>query len=1108
LTLPPCTTPLASPLAPATATSAGTRLAPALHQEGTTMHKSLRAALLCAALLSLPGTAASAAKDAALPVRFQQWLEEVALLISPPEREAFLALQEDHRRDAFIAAFWAARDPDPAHPDGSFRRTYYLRREQAKERFGSLFNDAARVWIVNGDPDDLYKLDCGLAFWPIEIWYYRATARIQRPVPLLFYRPAAGPALVLWRPEDGTDVLMAFPVIGKDTRVPQGLDRPGNEMVPGSSWTRFVQYVHRFCLGDEDTRRILMAVRDLQTWSHHAAKLAEAPAAADPEWLATFASGSTDAPSAEARDPLSAAELRWLDEVAVLITPEERRTYLALPRSYQRAGFVEAFWTARDTIPKTLHNEARATFEARLETVRQRWKALDVDQARIYLLNGEPVDVYKTDCRERLWPLQIWRYAYSDRSRRPFQLLFYQPFGGGPFKLWRVQQGFLVLVRFAEDWRGRRDNVRAGTGEFDEFYHLLAQGTGDQAPWCPAEANKIVGAMRRLEYGDRELVELVELPPEPDGEWLATYRTYSTELPAEVAALAAELDVGFPARHQSRTVVRGTLRVPGDGRASDQQARAFALVGEVLRDEALHESFRYYFQLAAPADDGTYPLVFERFLRPGDYRMVLKIEDTQSGAAVRLVRDLAVPVPPETPATPVAATDAVAPQPGGEGFRLLAPAADLVSGVVRIDAEVGDPRVREVAFSVDGKPILSKRRPPWSVELRLGELPRSMRVRAVARDAMGELVAADEVQLNPAPHRFAVRLVEPREGAARGPLRVRAAVQVPPNHTLDRLELFLDDSPVATLFQEPWEAVVATLPSPTTFLRAVGHLTDGTTAEDVVLLAGGDVQRGAVEVDLVEVYASALDPQGRPVHDLEQGDFVVREDGRPQELRRFQRVTDLPLQVGLLVDTSASMEEMLPQVQQAALQFFRDALAPTDRAAVVTFSEEPRLAAPFTRDLSRLGAALVGLQAARGTALWDSLVYALHYFQGTPGRRALLVFSDGADHGSRFIYEQALAYAQHSGVSVYAVSFGGAASSLLEGGRRRLAALAEATGGRSFVLGGVAELDATYRAIEEDLRSQYLLVYQSDGEGERFRAVEVEVRRPGVSARTMRGYIP
>ena len=1080
------------------------------------MHKSLRAALLAAALLSLMGTAASAAKDVALPPRFQKWLDEVAVLITPPEREAFLALKEDARRDAFITAFWNARDPDPAHPDDSYRQAFYTRRELAKERYKSYTNDPAKVFILNGEPYDIYKTECGLALWPIEIWYYRSTPRMVRSVPLLFYRPAAGPTLVLWHAEDGFNSLMAFP---KEDRNDTTTLSPefGEDTRTTGGWYDFVRYVRRFCRTNEEIQRVLTAVRDVQSFSRTATMLTEAPPLADPEWLTTFAAGSTDAPAEQARDPLSAEELRWLDEVAVLISPEERRAYLALRRSYQRAGFVEAFWKARDTNPKTPDNEARGIFEARVETARNRWKSLVVDAARVYLLNGEALTVWKSDCNGRLWPIEIWSYAYSDRSRRPFELLFFQSGEAGPFRLWRVEQGYAVLQRVPTADVMANPNPRPGLGydgEFAAFYQNL-EG------WCPVESQRIARAMRRLEQGDRMLAEVIEQTPPVDLEWLAAYRTFSTEVAASTKPLEAELAVDYPGRHQSRTLVRGTLRVPDDAGAAGgggsnggEVARAYSLIGEVLRDDVLHESFRYYFQLVAPADDGSYPLVFERFLRPGDFRLVLKLEDAQSGRAVRIVRELTVPAVAETAAATTSAAPAPPPQPGAEGFHLLAPATDVVSGVVRIDAEVGDERVREVAFSLDGKPILAKRRPPWSVELRLGELPRSMRVRAVARDAAGEVIAADEVQLNPAPHRFAVRLVEPREGSAvaagkaRG-LRVRAAVQVPPDHTIDRLELFLDETPVATLFQEPWETVVSRLPSPPpTFLRAVAHLTDGTTAEDVVLLAGGDVQRGAVEVDLVEVYTAALDGQGRPVHDLAESDFVVREDGRPQELRRFQRVTDLPLQVGMLVDTSASMAEMLPQVQEAALQFFHEALAPMDRAAIVTFSEEPRLAAPFTRDVDRLGAALVGLQAARGTALWDSLVYTLHYFQGTGGRRALLVFSDGADRGSRFTFDQALAYAQHSGVSVYAVSFGGVASSLLETGRRRLANLAEATGGRSFVLGGVGELDATYRAIEEDLRSQYLLVYQSDGEGETFRAVAVEVRRPGVTARTMRGYIP
>jgi VWFA-related protein len=1062
-----------------------------------------RGLLLVGILVSLARTPASAKADASLPPRFQKWLDEVALLISPPERKAFLALREDSRRDAFIAAFWKARDPDPTTPDNNFQKTYYARREQAKERYGSVDADAAKVFILNGEPGEIYRMDCGLAFWPLEIWYYRATPRMQRSVSLLFYRPAAGPVLRLWQVDEGTDVLMAFPVVDKDPSTPLGSQRgieSGPGTVSGNAWQRLIKYIDRFCRSDEDADRLLSVVRDNQTFSRGATTLAEAPSLADPEWLATFAAGSTDAPPEAARDPLSPAELRWLDDVELLISPKERRTYLALPRHYQRAGFVEAFWKARDTNPKTPDNEFRAIYEARLETARGRWGSIRADQARVYIINGEPISVVKPDRCGILWPIEVWRYAYSDRSRRPFSLLFYAPQGVPPYRLWHAEDGYLVLLEVVPPILAAVPVPRAGLGyqgDYGPFYRIVSDCIDGRA---------IVDTMRAAEQGDRTLVEIVEQPVATDEEWLATYRSFSTELAGDAKPLDVDVKIDYPGRHQSRTLVRGAILVPPEA-GETNAARAFTLTGEVLRDGALHESFRYVFQLVAPGADGSYPLVFERYLRPGEFHLVLKVEDSRTGRAVRLERDLVVPAPPVE--TPTDTASAPPPQPGAEGFRLLPPAADIVSGVVRIDAEVGDARIREVAFSLDDKPILTKHRPPWSVELRLGELPRAMRVRAVASDGAGAVLAADELLLNPAPHRFAVRLVEPREGAAKAPLRVRAEVQVPPDKAIDRLELFLDDRAVATLFQEPWEATVPGLPSPApTFLRAVGHLASGETAEDVVLLGTGETQRGALDVDLVEVYTAALDAQNRPVQDLAAEDFTVREDGRAQALLKFQRVTDLPLQVGLLVDTSASMAEMLPRVQEAALQFFREALAPSDRAAVVTFSEEPRLAAPFTRDLDRLGAALVGLQAARGTALWDSLVYALHYFQGTPGRRALLVFSDGADHGSKYNFDQALAYAEHSGVSVYAVSFGGAASTLLEGGRRHLASLAVATGGRSFVLGSVDELKKTYDEIGDDLRSQYLLVYQSDGQGEGFRSVEVAIRRPGVTARTMRGYIP
>ena len=1063
------------------------------------MNEWARRGLLLLWLCALAGTAASASGDEGLPDRFRQWLDEVRLIMTAEERTAFLALTEDHRREAFVEAFWRARDPDPATPLNDFRDRYYARREEAKARFGTYDSDASRVWIVNGPPVDVFRTDCNLALWPLEIWYYRSSERIRHPFSLLFYRPAAGPVLRLWDPTQGYGVLQAFGPGGE----------PGRPDLPTPSWTlfRFQSYLQQQCLGRDEAETILAALHELKGKGRGTLAEVQSPAAPDPEWLATFAEGSTAAPaSPPAAEPVSEEHLRWLDQVALLITREERRAFLALPHAHQREGFIAEFWKIRDTDPRTEANEFRQRFEARLETAVARYGSTTRDQARVYILNGDPHGTYGTDCNGKLWPLEIWSYEYSDRSRRRFQLLFYQPPPGtGPFRLWHDTDGYQVLAR--QPLPFDEPAARPGTGDFEDFYRLLGDPR-EPISWCPGEANLIIAAMRSLEYDNLMLAEVIDQPPVVDPEWLDVYRAYSTELAADAPPLSAELDIDFPARHGSRTVVRGTLLVPPEGAAADE-ARAFTLTGEVLRGAALHESFRYVFQLLPLADpNAPVPLGFERLLRPGDFRLVLKLEENRTGRAMRVESALTVPLLPEgTMAAPAAASAAQAATPPAP-VRLLAPAMDLVSGVVRLQAEVADQRVSDVVFSLDGKPLLSRNRPPWTVELRLGELPRSVRVRAVARDAQGVALGADELLLNGAPHRFSVRLLEPREGIVTAPVRVRAEVRPPAEHAVDRLELFLDETPLATLYQAPWELLVPRLPEPAPlYLRAVAYLADGTTAEDAVLLAGGGAERGSVEVDLVEVYAAAVDGTGRPVHGLAQADFEVREDGRPQQLRRFQHVTELPLHLALLVDTSASMAEMLPEVEEAAVEFFRSTLEPGDRAAVLTFSEEPRLAAPFDDDLTRLTTALVGLRAERGTALWDSLVYALHYFQGVPGRRALLVFSDGADRGSRFRFDEALAYAQHAGVAIYAVSFGNAGSGMLEG-RRRLARLAEATGGKAFTLSSVDELDATYDGIEEDLRSQYLLVYQSDGEGPGFRSVEVKVKRPGTTARAMSGYIP
>jgi len=220
-------------------------------------------------------------------------------------------------------------------------------------------------------------------------------------------------------------------------------------------------------------------------------------------------------------------------------------------------------------------------------------------------------------------------------------------------------------------------------------------------------------------------------------------------------------------------------------------------------------------------------------------------------------------------------------------------------------------------------------------------------------------------------------------------------------------------------------------------------------------------------------------------------------------------VRDLPLHLLFAIDTSASMAATLPQVQKAALAFLQRTLTPKDRAALLTFSDSPVLRTPFTSNLETLAGALAGLNAERGTALFDSLVYGLSYMKGVQhGQSAVILFTDGGDHLSRLSFEETLAFARRAGIAIYAI--GAHIPRLDLQIRGHLAKLAEETGGRSFFIESASELDGVYAAIEDELRSRYLLAYQPKAApraGE-FRAVEVRVAGDGMRVKTIRGYYP
>jgi Ca-activated chloride channel family protein len=835
----------------------------------------------------------------------------------------------------------------------------------------------------------------------------------------------------------------------------------------------------------------------------------------------------------------------FLDEVAPLMGEHEREVFLSLARDYQRDDFIKRFWDVRDPYPQTPQNELRDAWEERVKVARERYGNVVEDRARVLLIHGEPGHVYRSRCSDTVLPLEIWSYDRGEHNKHAFTVVFVQSLGAahGRYALWTPSEGLDSLLAL-------QARARAGAGGAQEALAACSDGS-DIAGYLSSAIDEREGEKRGL------------FVPRRTEEWLSGFAAASTEVPAGAEMLPAELEISFPGRTGSRTVVQALVRVaPGAARPQkieDKSFYAFMVDGEVLRKDDLFEHFRYRFSFPedrAPAAANGIPLVFQRYLRPGPYRLVLKVEELGGSRYFRAERDLEVPAAPERAATPEAmaagggtggegagalhetpgassATGAaphagVAGGAGGVGaaagalaeanaaipagdqtVRLLAPPDGLLVGGVRVDALVTGSGIDHVRFLLDGRQALSKRKPPFSVDLNLGGQPHIHRVRAVAEAADGSMLAEDELVLNGGPHRFAVRLVEPRAGKRYvRSLRAEVKVEVPEDEKLDRLELYRDETLVATLYQPPWTQPVLVPEGPQlSYVRAVAYLADGNSTEDLVVInAPNPGER--IDVQLVELYATVTDRRGRPVDGLTRDDFKVYEDGSEQTVRRFERVENLPIYAGVLLDTSGSMTDHLDTAVQAALGFFNKVIQSKDRAAVITFNGETNLAVRFTNDREVLAGGLSGLRADGSTALYDSIIYALYYFGGVRGKRAVVLLTDGRDEGSKFRFRDALEYAKHSGIAFYTIGLGLTAKE--PDIRLKLAQLATETGGRSFFIERAAELAGTYSDIETELRSQYLVAYQSSKQGNdgKFRAVGIKIQRPGLEARTVPGYYP
>ena len=272
-----------------------------------------------------------------------------------------------------------------------------------------------------------------------------------------------------------------------------------------------------------------------------------------------------------------------------------------------------------------------------------------------------------------------------------------------------------------------------------------------------------------------------------------------------------------------------------------------------------------------------------------------------------------------------------------------------------------------------------------------------------------------------------------------------------------------------------------------------------------------------VDVNIVNVFCTVSDKRGALVTDLRKEDFEVRENGRKQEIRYFGRDTDLPLTVAMLMDVSGSVREAIEAERTAAGRFFDSVLRPTDHALLLGFSSTMVLWQDFTSSTERLKNALGKIRAVPfhglppiglpmpSTLLYDAVYQtATEKLRNVPGRKVMLIVSDGLDNGSQMHLDEALEAVQSTNTIVYGICY-----DQKYFGCEYLKQLAEPTGGRMFDAGKKrTSLGEIYRTIEEELRSQYAIGYVPVNQARdgKFRKLDVKVGTKGLRVSARRGY--
>lgn len=559
---------------------------------------------------------------------------------------------------------------------------------------------------------------------------------------------------------------------------------------------------------------------------------------------------------------------------------------------------------------------------------------------------------------------------------------------------------------------------------------------------------------------------------------------------------------------ESGVVTRATYRfsVPSDV----PQGVPLVIIGSISEGGQVVKRFRY--PLASSQRES---LTAIQTLQPGDAeveaRLMIPLEEqtpvivAKTTAHFTIAKTNKLYVANEAEGAEAILAEGSVPE-GGDAVKIIPPRRDVAPNLFIIDVVVKPP-VKRVEFWVEGKKIMARNGPPYRAELDLGQLPKRVEVRAIGYDERGRYVDADAFVVNERETPLEVKLTRTQTPDRVSHLKL--SIQNPKGAPIKSVALFADQKKFYEWSAPPYAIDIADdRLKNIRFLRA--SVVDGTNyeASDLVFLNGAQINE-ELEVNLIELPVAVTDSAGVPVTGLGQSNFRVLENGKAQKITNFDSASNLPIAVGLLIDHSGSMKPRMEATRKAASEFLKRIIKPADRAFVAGFAFDAAKEAPFVSDIGSLEQEVRAIpEASGGTSLYDAIITGLYRFRTLQGRKALIILTDGEDTTSRISYDDMLAYARAARVPLYfigvALGFGDIA------GTNKMKSLAAETGGIAYFIKNADRLNETYTQLEKDLRSQYLVAYNTESmkTDKKYRTVQVTVDRPDARVRTIRGFLP